>query len=59
MIVDTLLFGKMEMPDTKDEIINQLEICKRQYANYPSRYKQAEIDTLEELLDRFRRDEDV
>lgn len=59
MVVETILFGKIEIPDTKEEIMLQLEICKTNYWNYPSRYLLAKIDTLEEALDIFRRTEDV
>lgn len=59
MIIETLIFGKIEVPNTKNEIINRLENCRKQYINHPSRYKQAEIDALEEELDKFRRKENV
>lgn len=59
MVVETILFGKIEIPDTKEEIMLQLEICKTNYWNHPSRYALAKIDALEEALDMFRRTEDV
>lgn len=59
MVVETILFGKIEIPDTKEEIMLQLEICKTNYWNHPSRYLLAKIDALEESLDMFRRTEDV
>lgn len=59
MLVETILFGKIEIPNTKEEIMLELEICKTNYNNYPSRYILAKIDTLEEALDMFRREEDV
>ena len=59
MVVETILFGKIEIPDTKEEIMLQLEICKTNQWNHPSRYLLAKIDVLEEALDMFRRTEDV
>ena len=59
MVVETILFGKIEIPDTKEEIMLQLEIYKTNYWNHPSRYLLAKIDALEESLDMFRRTEDV
>ena len=59
MVVETILFGKIEIPYTKEEIMLQLEICKTNYWNHPSRYLLAKIDALEEALDMFRRTEDV
>lgn len=59
MVVNTILFGKIEIPDTKEKILEEIEICKKRYWNYPSRYLQAKIDALEEELDKYRREEDV
>lgn len=59
MVVESILFGKIEIPDTKEEIMLQLEIHKTNYWNHPSRYLLAKIDALEEALDMFRRTEDV
>ena len=59
MVVKTILFGKIEIPDTKEEILSELGKCRTHFCNYPNRYTQAKIDALEEALDRFRRMEDV
>lgn len=55
MIVETILFGKIEIPDTEEEIRTEIEQKKRQFNNHPSRYIQCVIDTLEEQLDQMRR----
>lgn len=58
-VVKTVMFGEMEIPDTRDEIIMELDRCRRGFLLYPSRHLQTKIDYLEYALDRFRREEDV
>ena len=60
MTVKTVLLGEMEIPDTKPEILLELERCKKRFLDVLTRYLQCRIDCLEEALDRFRRlEEDV
>lgn len=57
--VETVLFGKMKIPDTKDEILKELERCKARFLISPTRYLQTRINCLECALDEFRRLDDV
>lgn len=60
MTVKTILFGEMDIPEEKEEILWELERCKKRFLDVPARYLQCRIDCLEEALDRFRRlEEDV
>lgn len=58
-VVKTVMFGEMEISDTRDEIIMDPDRCRRGFLLYPSGYLQTKIDYLEYALDRFRREEDV
>ena len=59
MEVETILFGKMRIPDDKESIIKELERCKKRFLESPTRYLQARIDELEYALDKFRRADNV
>lgn len=59
MFINTILYGKIEVPDTEEEVLKEIEKYKSFYKKYPDRYKQVMIDALEERLDMFRRDENV
>ena len=59
MEVETILFGKMKIPDDKDSIVKELDRCKKRFAEYPTRYLQTRIDELEYALDAFRRYDNV
>ena len=54
MEVETILFGKMKIPDDKDSIVKELDRCKNRFLESPTRYLQARIDELEYALDAFR-----
>lgn len=41
MVVKTILFGKIEIPDTKEEVLSELGKCRTHFCNYPNRYTQA------------------
>ena len=59
MEVETILFGKMRIPDDKESIIKELDRCKNRFLESPTRYLQTRIDELEYVLDTFRRSDDV
>ena len=59
MEVETILFGKMKIPDDKESIVNDLNRCKNRFLESPTRYLHARIDELEYALDAFRRDDNV
>ncbi len=60
MTVKTILFGEMDIPEEKTEILFELARCKKRFLDVPTRYLQCRIDCLEEALDKFRRlEEDV
>ena len=59
MEVETILFGKMRIPDDKESIIKELDRCKNRFLESPTRYLQARIDELEYALDKFRRADNV
>jgi hypothetical protein len=59
VFINTILYGKIEVPDTEEEVLKEIEKYKSFYEKYPDRYKQVMIDALEERLDMFRRDENV
>ena len=59
MEVETILFGKMKIPDDKESIIKELDRCKNRFLESPTRYLQARIDELEYALDVFRRSDNV
>lgn len=59
MEVETILFGKMKIPDDKDSIVKELNRCKNRFLESPTRYLQARIDELEYALDKFRRSDNV
>ena len=59
MEVETILFGKMKIPDDKDSIVKELDRCKNRFLESPTRYLQARIDELEYALDAFRRADNV
>lgn len=59
MWVDTVLFGKIEIPNSKEEIEKELVLKKEQFLNYPCRYTQAIIDCLESELDERRKNTNV
>ena len=59
MEVETILFGKMKIPDDKDSIVKELDRCKNRFLGSPTRYLQARIDELEYALDAFRRYDNV
>lgn len=56
MLVETILFGKIEIPNCKEDIEKDIAIRKMQYNQYPYRYTQAVIDCLESELDERRKD---
>lgn len=56
MWVDTVLFGKIEIPDCKQDIKKELAAKRQQFLNYPCRYTQGIIDCLEAELDESRRE---
>lgn len=58
-LVDTLLFGLVEIPETREDTASALDEARREFMVYPSRFRQAKIDALESALDRFRRSTDV
>ena len=58
MIVQTVLFGDMKIPEDKKSIIKELDRCKNRFLECPTRYLQTRIDELEYALDRFRRSDD-
>lgn len=55
MEVETILFGKMKMPNSKEALFVELERCRNRFLNAPTRYLQTKIDYLEYALDEFRR----
>lgn len=57
--MQTVLFGKMIIPDDKESILKELDRCKNRFMEVPTRYLQARIDELEYALDMFRRAENV
>ena len=59
MEVETILFGKMKIPDDKDSIVKELTRCKNRFLESPTRYLQVRIDELEYALDKFRRSGNV
>lgn len=59
MEVETILFGKMKIPDDKDSIVKELNRCKNRSLESPTRYLQVRIDELEYALDAFRRSDNV
>ena len=59
MIIETVLYGKIETPNTKEEIQTELENEKKRLLDYYCGYRQARVDALEEALDRLRREHDV
>lgn len=59
MEVETVLFGRMWIPDDKDSILKELQGCRNRHLEHPSRYLQTRIDYLEYALDSFRRTENV
>lgn len=59
MLLETVIYGKIEVPDTEEEVLKEIEKYKSFYKKYPDRYKQVMIDALEERLDMFRRDKNV
>lgn len=58
MVVETILFGKMDIPDDKKSIRDEIERCKERFLFAPTRYLQTRIDYLEYALDQFRRTEE-
>lgn len=56
MKVNTLKFGKMNVPDEPNELMGELERCKERYMKHPTHYLQARIDAIEERIDRMRRE---
>lgn len=61
---DTVLFGAMNFPDTREEIVQELKECREIFLECSTymldvRFIQARIDELESILDEFRRSEDV
>lgn len=60
MKMETVLFGRIEIPEKKEEILLDLEQSKKRFMYRDSRKLQYRIDLLEEALDKFRRlEEDV
>ena len=59
MEVETILFGKMKIPDDKDSLAKELDRCKNRFLESPTRYLQTRIDELEYALDAFRRSDNV
>ena len=59
MEVETILFGKMKIPDDKESIVKELDRCKNRFLESPTRYLQARIDELEYTLVAFRRSDNV
>ena len=59
MEVETILFGKMKIPDDKDSIVKELDRCKNRFLESPTTDLQARIDELEYALDAFRRYDNV
>lgn len=59
MEVDTVLFGKMQIPDDIKSINAEIERCKNRFYTRPTKYLQCRVDCLEEVLDLLRRDKDV
>lgn len=55
MTVKTILFGEMNIPEEKADILLELDRCKKRFLDVPTRYLQCRIDCLEEALKRFRR----
>lgn len=58
-LVDTFLFGLVEIPETREDTASALDEARKEFMVYPSRFRQAKIDALEQALDRFRRITDV
>ena len=60
MKLKTILFGEMDIPEEKADILLELDRCKKRFLDVLTRCLQCRIDCLEEALDRFRRvEEDV
>lgn len=59
MKVETILFGVIEIPDTKELVETELHRCKERFYISQTRYLQCRIDCLESELDQYRRTEDV
>lgn len=58
-LIQSVMFGEMDIPDDKEKTVLELNRCRRGFFRHSSRYLQARIDYLEYALDRFRRDDDV
>lgn len=48
------LYGNLTIPDTKEEILEELKDQRELFAEDPCRYRQAVIDSLEEGLEIIR-----
>lgn len=58
-LTQTVLFGWIRIPDSREEITRELEQARESFVDCPTRYRQAVIDCLESALDDFRREADV
>lgn len=59
VMVDTPLFGPVELPKGREQICSELEKARSRFEIRPSRYAQTKIDFLEYALDNFGRESDV
>ena len=59
MEVETVLFGKIKLPDDKESIAKELDRCRNRFLISPTRYLQTKTDELEYALDTCRRLENV